>query len=101
MTLADRELLVIVENGASEQEWHDGRDEGVTASEIHAIASGSMKTRRRILDAKLNGSTFKGNAHTARGHEREQAILELPVTTVEWGGSKLPAGGAFAQRLFS
>ena len=41
VTLADRELLVIVENGASEIAWMDGRDEGVTASEIHAIASGS------------------------------------------------------------
>jgi polysaccharide deacetylase family protein (PEP-CTERM system associated) len=30
---------------------------------------------------------------------REQAILELPVTTVEWGGSKLPAGGGGFFRL--
>lgn len=30
---------------------------------------------------------------------REQAILELPVTTVEWGGAKLPAGGGGFFRL--
>ena len=30
---------------------------------------------------------------------REQAILEIPVTTVEWGGSKLPAGGGGFFRL--
>ncbi len=76
MTLADRELLVIVEDGAPEAEWHDGRDEGVTASEARQIASGSRKTWRRILDAKLNGSTFSGNVHTRRGHEREAAILD-------------------------
>lgn len=75
LTLADRELLVIVENGASEEEWQDGRADGVTASEIHAIASGSRKTWRRLLDDKLNGSTFKGNAHTKRGHARESYIL--------------------------
>ena len=74
-TLADRELLVIVGNGASEIAWMDGRDEGVTASEVHAIASGSRKTWRRILDDKLNGSTFKGNKATRRGHERESYIL--------------------------
>ena len=75
VTLADRELLVIVENGAPEIAWMDGRDEGVTASEVHSIASGSRKTWRRILDDKLNGSTFKGNAATKRGHEREAYIL--------------------------
>lgn len=68
-------MLVIVEDGAPEIAWLDGRDEGVTASEIHAIASGSRKTWRRILDDKLNGSTFKGNAATRRGHEREPYIL--------------------------
>lgn len=75
LTIADRELLVIVENGAPEQEWHDARDEGVTASEVHDIAAGSRKTWRRILDGKLNGSSFRGNAHTKRGHEREPYIL--------------------------
>ncbi|TDL43863.1 YqaJ viral recombinase family protein [Microbacterium oleivorans] len=75
LTIADRELMVVVADGAPEAAWHDGRDEGVTASEIHAIASGSMKTRRRILDGKLNGSIFTGNAHTRRGHAREGEIL--------------------------
>jgi len=30
---------------------------------------------------------------------REQAILEIPVTTVEWGGNQLPAGGGGFFRL--
>lgn len=74
-TLEDQGLLVIVEDGAPEQEWMDARAEGVTASEIHAIAAGSRKTWRRILDDKLNGSTFHGNAHTARGHAREADLI--------------------------
>jgi hypothetical protein len=74
-TLGDLELLVVVPEGASEEEWQDGRADGVTASEIHGIAAGSRKTWRRILDGKLNGSTFHGNKHTRRGHEREPYIL--------------------------
>lgn len=67
--------VVIVPDGAPEDEWLDGRAGGVTASEIHAIAHGSRKTWRRILDDKLNGSTFHGNEHTRRGHEWEPRIL--------------------------
>lgn len=74
-TIEDQGLLVIVEDGAPEEEWLDGRAEGVTASEIHAIAAGSRKTWRRILDDKLNGSTFKGNVHTRRGHDREADLI--------------------------
>lgn len=70
-----RPLLVIVPEGAPDEEWHDGRDEGVTASDIHTIANGSIKARRGILDAKLNGSTFRGNQHTKRGHELEPIII--------------------------
>ena len=67
--------LVIVPDGAPDEDWQDGRAEGVTASEIHAIAVGSMKARRTILDGKLNGSTFHGNQNTKRGHELEPVIL--------------------------
>lgn len=75
VTLADRELLVIVEDGAPEEEWHEGRDEGVTASEIRGIANGSRKRWRTILDGKLNGSTFRGNASTEAGHAAEPEII--------------------------
>lgn len=67
--------VVIVPDGAPEDEWLDGRAGGVTASEIHDIAHGSRKTWRRILDDKLNGSTFHGNLHTRRGHENEPKLL--------------------------
>jgi hypothetical protein len=75
-TLGETELLVIVAEGAPEEEWHEARDEGVTASEIHDIAAGSRKAWRTILDGKLNGSTFRGNAYTKKGHEAEAAMLE-------------------------
>jgi hypothetical protein len=79
--------LVIVPDGAPEDEWQDGRAGGPTASKIHDIAFGSRKTWRRILDEMLNGSTFKGNEHTRRGHEWEPRIIaelsDLPgVVTV-------------------
>lgn len=75
VTLEDEGLLVIVEDGASEEEWLDARAEGVTASEIHAIARGSRKRWRTLLDDKLNGSTFRGNQHTRRGHDNEDALI--------------------------
>lgn len=74
-TLGDIDLMVVVEDGAPEEEWLEGRARGVTASIVHAIAAGSRKTWRRILDDQLNGSTFNGNQHTRRGHAREPYIL--------------------------
>lgn len=75
MTAPKHAFLVVVPDGATDDEWQDGRGEGVTASDIHTIAVGSMKARRSILDAKLNGSTFRGNQHTKRGHELEPVII--------------------------
>ena len=60
---------------ADEQVWLDARAAGVTASEIHQIASGSKRTWARLLDDKLNGSTFRGNRHTRRGHQREAFLI--------------------------
>lgn len=68
-------MLVIAEDALGSEEGRDGRDEGVTASEIHDIAAGSRKTWRRIDGEKLNGSTFKGNAHTRRGHANEDDLI--------------------------
>lgn len=68
-------LHMIVDDGVTEEDWLAARAEGVTASEIHAIASGGRATWQRILDDKLNGSTFKGNRHTRRGHEREAFLI--------------------------
>lgn len=68
-------LLIIVPAGASPDAWHEGRDGGVTASEIHRITQGGRQTHRAILDEKLNGRAFGGNAHTRRGHVREAELL--------------------------
>lgn len=67
--------LIIVPADAPREVWADARAEGVTASEIHAIAQGGRSTWQRILEDKLNGAKFKGNAQTRRGHEREAYLL--------------------------
>lgn len=69
----DRPMLVIAEDAFADP---DSRGDGVTASEIHDIAHGSRKAWRTILDGKLNGSSFRGNEHTRRGHERESIIID-------------------------
>ena len=61
----------------NEAEWLDARAEGVTASEAPKL---SPATWSSVLSDKLNGSTFSGNAHTRRGHDREPEIL----TDLEW-----------------
>ncbi|MFL2002274.1 hypothetical protein [Microbacterium sp. A1-JK] len=73
--IADHEVLCIVPDNATEEEWHEGRSEGVTASEIHRIATGGIGTLDKILSDKLNGSTFKGNLHTQRGHDNEADLI--------------------------
>lgn len=55
----------------------------ITASEIHAIAVGGRASHQRILEDKLNGSTFKGNRHTARGHEREPFLLDFAQAFID------------------
>lgn len=61
-----------IASSLDEEAWLDARAEGVSASEVSHL---SQSTRERILDDKLNGSTFRGNKHTNRGHERESLIL--------------------------
>lgn len=67
---------LVVPEGAPVEVWLDGRSEGVTASEAYEIARGSLKTWKRIAEAKMNGSTFRGNAATRAGHAREAALLD-------------------------
>jgi hypothetical protein len=62
--------------------WLAERAKGVCASEVHRIANGGRSTWRRILEDKLNGSTFKGNRHTRRGHRREPVLLGVLKDTV-------------------
>lgn len=67
--------LIVVPADAPREVWADARAEGVTASEVHAITQGGRSTWQRILEDKLNGAKFKGNAQTRRGHEREGFLL--------------------------
>ncbi|WP_185715042.1 YqaJ viral recombinase family protein [Gulosibacter macacae] len=82
--------VVVVDADAPRLVWLDARAEGVTASEIHEIASGDLKVWERILEQKLNGSRFQGNAHTRRGNEREALLLDFAATidpTIEPNGA--------------
>ena len=71
---------IIVDADAPREEWITARSEGVTASEAHAIATGGRKAWAKILDDKLNGSTFRGNKHTRRGNEREAILIDFAAT---------------------
>lgn len=67
---------VVVPEDAPRTVWMLERGEGVTASEVWEIARGGIKTWRRILEQKMNGSTFRGNKATNAGHAREVALLD-------------------------
>lgn len=67
---------VIVPEGASREEWMQERGEGVTASQVWEIARGGISTWRRILEQKMNGSTFRGNKATRAGQAREAALID-------------------------
>lgn len=67
---------IVVSEDAPRTLWMLERGEGVTASEVWAIARGGIKTWRRILEQKMNGATFKGNRATNAGHAREDALLD-------------------------
>lgn len=92
-----REGRVVVPEGATEEAWLEGRSEGVTASEIHRVARGGPSVRREVLDGKLNGSRFRGNAHTRRGHLRESLLVEAAAAEVaRLGGTLAPNGALWA-----
>ena len=67
---------IVVPEGAPRELWLAERGEGVTASEVYAIARGGIRTWRRILEGKLNGNKFHGNAATRAGQSREAALLD-------------------------
>ncbi|MGN7861485.1 YqaJ viral recombinase family protein [Microbacterium sp. 22303] len=80
--IIDRPLHMVAEDSLGSDEGLAARAAGVTASEIHAIAVGGRGTWRRILDDKLNGSKFRGNQHTKRGHEREPFLLAWACSNI-------------------
>ncbi|WEK60536.1 MAG: YqaJ viral recombinase family protein [Candidatus Microbacterium colombiense] len=75
--IADAVTAVRVASQDNEVEWLDARADGVTASEVPKL---SPTTWSSLLSEKLNGSKFRGNAHTERGHDREPEIL----SDLEW-----------------
>lgn len=76
MTPAITAARVVVPEDAPRTVWMMERGEGVTASEVWAVARAGIKARRRIVESKMNGSTFRGNKATNAGHAREAALLD-------------------------
>lgn len=76
-TATPTDLVAATSPGDDREAWLEARTSRVTASQIHEIAVGGRATHMRILADKLNGSTFKGNQHTKRGHEREPFLLDF------------------------
>ncbi|PRB09251.1 hypothetical protein CQ047_11270 [Microbacterium sp. MYb72] len=77
MTTVTTQLLrIIAEDSLGTVEGRAARDAGVTASEAHTIAHAGRGAQLRILTDKLNGSSFTGNQHTRRGHEREDFLID-------------------------
>lgn len=76
MTAETISAHIVVPGDAPRAVWMLERGEGVTASEVWEIARGGIKTWRRILEAKMNGSRFTGNKSTRAGHAREDALLD-------------------------
>lgn len=85
---------VVVEADAPRDVWLEERGEGVTASEALDIARGGASTRQRILETKLNGSTFKGNKWTRAGSEREAALIDAVAEHVSDVGGHVEPNAA-------
>jgi hypothetical protein len=61
---------------ADREAWLEARAAGVSATEPRTLANGGARARRTMLENKLNGSTFYGNADTRRGNEREAFLAD-------------------------
>lgn len=83
LDLAPNTLRMVAADSLGTDEGLAARAAGVTASELHAITQGGRGTHSRILQDKLNGAKFTGNAHTRRGHEREDFLVSWAGVTVE------------------
>lgn len=75
MTTMTKAHLIVPED-APRTVWMFERGEGVTASEALDVARAGIRARRTILEAKMNGSTFRGNKATKAGSAREAALLD-------------------------
>jgi len=91
---------IVVPGDAPRVQWMAERGEGVTASEVWEIARGGIKTWRRILEQKMNGSTFRGNRATNAGHAREAALLDEAADALDAVEPNSALWGAASNDLF-
>lgn len=75
--------VILVDADADRDVWMTLRGLGATASQAHAIAKGGRASWASILEDKLNGSTFRGNAHTTRGNVRETILMDFAATLAD------------------
>ncbi|WP_336642082.1 hypothetical protein [Microbacterium sp. USHLN272] len=75
---------LIVPEDAPRTVWMLERGEGVTASEVWAIATGGIKTWRRILEQKMNGTSFGGTKATRAGSAREEALVAEAIDELDY-----------------
>lgn len=71
-----------------DKRWHEERRRGVTKSDVVELVRGTMPSKRAVHARKTGEVDFRGNQHTARGHEFEPAIAEW--VEAEYG---IPASG--------
>lgn len=86
MTILDisrNAFRIVAADSLGSEEGLAARASGLTASELHAVAQGGRGAHSRILADKLNGAKFTGNAHTRRGHEREDFLVSWAGVTLE------------------
>lgn len=84
MTTFPLPALVAATKAEDDREtWLEGRLGRVTASVIHDIAVGGRSTHLRILGDMLNGSKFKGNDSTRRGHVREDYLVAYAAEFID------------------
>ena len=72
ITLLDR---VVADKNVDELAWRDARRRGVTATDVAQLEKNGASFRAKLLSEKRSGDvSFRGNAYTAWGLEREPVI---------------------------
>lgn len=63
-----------VGDSADREAWLLRRREGITATDVAKLASGSLLARQALYKSKTEGESFRGNKHTERGNRLEPVV---------------------------
>ena len=64
----------VVNDGTDRESWLADRNRGASATDVARIMTGGAGTWASLRDEKQGGKSFRGNAYTQHGREREAAI---------------------------